>query len=170
MVRVGARAGRVDGGQAAKPAVEEPEAPGLRSLRRLGDIWEVASGDTSFHLMDAKGVQHLAHLLANPGQEFHALDLVGGQSVGGDSAGLPDQELSVRGRGQDDSGPLLATQAKAEYRQRVSDLQEELEEAETFNDPERASRARAELDFIEAELSAAVGLGGRDRRPGRAPQ
>jgi hypothetical protein len=126
----------------------------------------VASGDTSFHLKDAKGVQHLAHLLANPGQEFHALDLVGGQSVGGDSAGLPDPELSVRGRGQDDSGPLLDPQAKAEYRQRVSDLQEELEEAETFNDPERASRARAELDFIEAELSAAVGLGGRDRRSG----
>jgi len=44
------------------------------------------------------------------------------------------------------------------------DLQEELDEAETFNDPERASRARAELDFIESELSAAVGLGGRDRR------
>jgi hypothetical protein len=72
----------------------------------------------------------------------------------------------VRPRGQDDAGPLLDPQAKAEYRQRVSDLQEELEEAEAFNDPERASRARAELDFIEAQLSAAVGLGGRDRRVG----
>ncbi|MFA9270806.1 MAG: transcriptional regulator, partial [Baekduiaceae bacterium] len=29
---------------------------------------------------------------------------------------------------------------------------------------ERAARARAELDYVVQELSAAVGLGGRDRR------
>ena len=32
------------------------------------------------------------------------------------------------------------------------------------NDPERASRAREEREFILAELGAAVGLGGRVRR------
>jgi hypothetical protein len=148
-----------------QPAEAAP-ATGVRALRRRGDVWEVVSGGATFHLKDAKGVQHLAQLLANPGQEFHALDLVGGMVAAPAPGALADQEMSVRGRGQDDSGPLLDPQAKAEYRQRVSDLQEELEEAETFNDPERASRARAELDFIEAELSAAVGLGGRDRRSG----
>jgi hypothetical protein len=156
-----------DGPRPAKPARDgAAAASGPRSLRRRGDVWEVASGAASFHLRDAKGVQHLALLLANPGQEFHSLDLVGGATAAPASGGLPDQELSIRGRGQDDSGPLLDPQAKAEYRQRVTDLHEELEEAQSFNDPERASRARAELDFIESELSAAMGLGGRDRRTG----
>jgi tetratricopeptide (TPR) repeat protein len=156
-------------GGAERPAAVEPvelEAPVRRSLRRRGDMWEVTSGAVRFHLKDAKGVQHLACLLANPGKEFHALDLVGVSLPAPAAAGLPAQDLSVRSRGQDDAGPLLDPQAKAEYKQRVSDLHEELEEAEAFNDPERASRARAELDFIEAELSAAVGLGGRDRRMG----
>jgi hypothetical protein len=151
-----------------KPRTAEPQpaaAPEPRSLRRHGDVWEVSSGETSFHIKDAKGVQHLALLLANPGQEFHALELVGGGAVSATGA-LPDQEMTIRARGQDDSGPLLDPQAKAEYRQRVSELQEELEEAEAFNDPERVSRARDELEFLEAELSAAVGLGGRDRRAG----
>jgi hypothetical protein len=139
---------------------------GPRSLRRHGDVWEFASGATSFHLKDAKGVQHLALLLANPGQEFHALDLAGGATAAPAAGGLPDQEMTIRARGQDDAGPLLDAEAKAQYRERVSELQEELEEAEAFNDPERASRAREELEFIGAELSAAVGLGGRDRKTG----
>jgi hypothetical protein len=39
-----------------------------------------------------------------------------------------------------------------------------LEEAEAFNDPARATRARQEMDFLVEELARAVGLGGRDRR------
>ena len=58
----------------------------------------------------------------------------------------------------------LDTQAKAEYRARLEDLRADIEEAEAFNDPERAARAREEMDFIAQELSSAVGLGGRDRR------
>src|SRR5689334_6271256 len=150
---------------AAAAAAAEP-----RSLRRRGDVWEFSSGAASFHLRDAKGLQHLALLLANPGREFHALDLVGGGTAAPAAAGLPDQEMTIRGRGQDDSGPLLDPQAKAQYRQRVIELQEELEEAESFHDPERASRAREELEFIESELSAAVGLGGRDRRTGSSAE
>jgi hypothetical protein len=65
--------------------------------------------------------------------------------------------------GTGDAGPALDSRAKAEYRSRLEDLRAEIEEAESFNDPERAARAREELDFIARELSAAVGLGGRDR-------
>jgi len=43
-------------------------------------------------------------------------------------------------------------------------LQADLEEAERFHDPVRAANAQAERDFLLAELAAAVGLGGRDRR------
>ena len=74
--------------------------------------------------------------------------------------------MEVRGRGEGDAGPLLDVQAKAAYRARVTELQEEIEEAESFNDPERASRARDELGFLARELAGAVGLGGRDRKTG----
>jgi hypothetical protein len=48
----------------------------------------------------------------------------------------------------------------------VAELQEEIDEAESFNDPERAARAREELEFVARELAGAVGLGGRDRMVG----
>lgn len=61
-------------------------------------------------------------------------------------------------------GTLLDATAKAAYKARLGELRADLEEARSGNDPVRASRARAELDFLAAELARAVGLGGRDRR------
>ncbi len=66
--------------------------------------------------------------------------------------------------GAGDAGAMLDAEAKAQYKQRLEELREELEEAESFNDPERAARAKEEMDFLVRELSAAVGLGGRDRK------
>src|SRR5262249_56613687 len=54
-------------------------------------------------------------------------------------------------------------QAGPAYRQRLADRDEELAEAERWNDTERASRLRAEQDFLVRELTAATGLGGRPR-------
>jgi hypothetical protein len=72
-------------------------------------------------------------------------------------------ELAVR-PDLGDAGALLDATAKAAYRARLGELRAEVEEAEGFNDPVRASRARQEMEFLVAELSRAVGLGGRDRR------
>jgi hypothetical protein len=63
-----------------------------------------------------------------------------------------------------DAGVLLDATAKAAYRARLAELRAELEEAEGFNDPARAAKARQETEFLVAELARAVGLGGRDRR------
>jgi hypothetical protein len=62
-----------------------------------------------------------------------------------------------------DTGALLDPQAKEAYRRRLSELDEDIEEAEAMNDADRAERARSEREFIAHELAAAVGLGGRDR-------
>jgi hypothetical protein len=59
---------------------------------------------------------------------------------------------------------MLDATAKAAYKARLEDLQTELDEAESFNDPARAAKAREEIDFIASELARAVGLGGQDRR------
>jgi hypothetical protein len=59
---------------------------------------------------------------------------------------------------------MLDAAAKAAYKARLDELRAEVEEAERGNDPARAAKARAERDFLVAELARAVGLGGRDRR------
>jgi tetratricopeptide (TPR) repeat protein len=142
------------GAPAARPASGSITA----ALVREGDVWTLTFDGRVTRLKDAKGLHYLVRLLDAPGVEQHALELTG-DGAGATSA---DPELSVRS-GTGDAGPALDPQAKAEYRARVEALREELEEAEAFNDPERAARAREELDWIGRSLSQAVGLGGRDR-------
>jgi AAA ATPase domain len=134
-------------------------------LRRDGDTWTVAVGARSVSVRHSKGLEQLAVLLARPGVEVHSIELIhGNTAVRGEDLG--GQELVAREAPGADLGPALDAEAKAAYRERVVELREELAEAEAFHDPERASRAREELEFIAAELGRAVGLGGRDRRQG----
>ena len=130
-------------------------------LAREGDVWAFELSNRTVRVRDSKGIRHLAELLSRPGVEVHALDLV---RVGGDgeaAAVAADAGLSVdAGAG---AGSALDAAAKAAYRRRLEDLREEVEEAVQWRDPERAARAREEIDFIATELAAAVGLGGRDR-------
>jgi hypothetical protein len=62
-----------------------------------------------------------------------------------------------------DLGPALDATAKRAYRRRLAELQAEVDEADDHHDPERAGRARLEVEALMAELRRAVGLGGRDR-------
>jgi hypothetical protein len=155
----------LDAAPAEAPAAEPPpgERRGVRLVRK-GAAWEVTGSGAAFFLKDAKGLHHLARLLGAPGKEFHALELAAPQAPAAAPHAAPEPDMAVHAHGQSDTGPLLDPQAKREYRQRIADLEAEIEEAEAFHDPERSSRARDELDFLARELSAAVGLGGRDRR------
>jgi hypothetical protein len=69
-----------------------------------------------------------------------------------------------------DAGPLLDAQARASYRDRYEDLEQEITEAEADNDPARAAKARAERELLADELARGVGLGGRERRAGAASE
>jgi putative methionine-R-sulfoxide reductase with GAF domain len=136
-------------------------------FRKEGEYWTIEFDGTVSRLKDAKGLHYIGYLLRHPGQEFHVRELVAAVSdtsvppEGMEAAQAVGQGLSVSGLG--DAGPVLDAKAKAEYKNRLDDLREELEEAEGFNDPGRASRAREEMEFITGQLTAAVGLGGRDR-------
>lgn len=130
-------------------------------FRREGEYWSVAFDGRAFRLRDSKGVRYLSHLLSAPGREIHALELVA--VVEGHSRDLTPTAVELTSEAGD-AGELLDERAKAEYRDRLRDLESQLAEAEGWNDPERASRLRAERDFLAGELASAVGLGGRDRR------
>ena len=131
-----------------------PAAPRF-SLGREGDYWAVAAGTVTVRIRDARGMQMLADLVAAPGREMHVLALMGADGEGADAG---------------DAGELLDAEAVVEYRQRIRDLEDEIEEAERWSDPGRSARARAERDAIAGELARGVGLGGRSRRAGAAAE
>lgn len=120
------------------------------AFRRDGDGWSLSFAGTTCHLRDAKGLHDIATLLAAQGREVHVADLMGIADATG-AAGA-DVDLDER--------------ARAAYRDRIVELRAELDEAEAAHDRGRADQARAELEFLTAELSGALGLGGRARRSG----
>jgi tetratricopeptide (TPR) repeat protein len=139
------------------------------AFRREGEYWTVIYEGSLVRIRDSKGLRYLATLLANPGREFHVIDLEGqGQAEASGTTGSTGPwsgsgELETRS-GLGDAGAMLDATAKAAYKARLDDLQAELSEAEGFHDLARAERAKEEIDFLTRELARAVGLGGRDRR------
>jgi hypothetical protein len=61
------------------------------------------------------------------------------------------------------AGEVLDARAREEYRRRIEDLRDEIEEAERFGDLGRMGRARTQVQLVARELERAVGLGGRSR-------
>ena len=160
--------------QAGGPATAAPEAAAVAEaasnlFRREGEYWTVCYEGVVVRLRDTKGLRHLARLLADPGREFHVVDLEApnrqpcSPAAVGPTGRAGAGELAVR-PDLGDAGALLDATAKAAYQARLTELEAELEEAEGGNDPARAARARGEREFLVAELARAVGLGGRDRR------
>jgi tetratricopeptide (TPR) repeat protein len=154
-----------EAGADPRPSNEAPASAAV--FRREGEYWTIAFGDDSFRLRDAKGLRYLARLLERPGRETLALELVQG---GGSAPAQATNEADLRPTDLGDAGTRLDEQAKQEYRARLHELQQELDEAAAWNDPERAERARTEMDFLAREISGAVGLGGRDRLQGSASE
>jgi tetratricopeptide (TPR) repeat protein len=148
------------------------EAAGAKTswsvCRREGEYWSIAFAGEAFRLKDVKGLHYLAHLLRHPGREFHVLDLAAaGQGAGaGGVQTAPAREDDLHQGRLSDTGPILDQRAKSSYRARLRELEEELAEATSWADPVRAANARQEMQFLADELSAAVGLGGRDRKAG----
>ena len=132
-------------------------------MRIEGDNWRIAMGPETTRLRDSKGLRYLAELVAHPGVERHALDLVAVTEGAATESGLERRHIG-------DAGTLLDPAAKDAYRRRLEDLRDDVAEADAFHDVERASRAQAEIDALVQELSRAVGLGGRDRRAASAAE
>lgn len=112
-------------------------------FRREGEYWFVVFEGDVFRLKDSKGLRYLATLLSNPGQDIHSLHLVGSRAL---PAG--------------DAGEVIDPEARRAYRRRLQDLREELEQAQSWADTERAARVRQEMDALVEELARGEGMGG----------
>jgi tetratricopeptide (TPR) repeat protein len=147
--------------------------PTASIFRRDGHYWTIAYEGKVVRLKDAKGLRDIACLLASPGRSLHVADLMA--ATAGELrdprsesyAAMSRQALSEMGLKTSGAGsePLIDAQARKEYRARLAELHEELEEAERMCDPVRTDFARQELDAIAGQLTAAYGLGHRRREP-----
>jgi tetratricopeptide (TPR) repeat protein len=137
-------------------------------FRRDGDVWTVAFSGHAARLRDSKGLRDIAHLLSRPGVEVHCSELIAATEGAGRVSGASAREIAEAGLSMAVSGSdeILDEQARSAYRTRLVELQEDVDEAESLHDPERAARARAEMDLLAGELAAAYGLGGRPRKLG----
>ena len=141
-----------------------------------GEYWTLGCDDTTFSLKDIKGLGYIQRLLQHPGEEFHALDLLG--STGTSAASeveradqnslLGGATVSIGGLG--DAGEMLDAKAKQNYQRRLVELREELEDLRERGDDKRGAQVESEIDFLHREIARAVGLGGRDRRVGSAAE
>jgi tetratricopeptide (TPR) repeat protein len=141
---------RVGGAVAVPPAGDDAGAVSQAVFRRVGDTRTVGWGDSEVAVRDLKGFRYIARLLAEPGREFHAAELV-------------RLEAGTEGGGVDVGLPVLDDAAKQAYRRRLVDIDEDIADADAANDIARAELARRDREYLVAELRRAVGLGGRDR-------
>jgi tetratricopeptide (TPR) repeat protein len=144
----------------------EPSVEQTALFRREGDYWTVSFGGETFRLRELKGLRYIELLLAARGRELHVLELV--QAAEGRHAPPVDRgaEEGLSASVPRAPGPALDAEAKEAYRRRLDELDEDLEEARRWADPERVTLIEEEVDALTGELGRAVGLGGRDRELG----
>jgi hypothetical protein len=149
-------AGRPGPGSDAPSASAETAwaGPG-NAFRRDGAVWLLDFEGRRVHLPDAKGLRDLHRLLGQPGADIPAvrlLDPAGGAVV-----------VAARRMGGD---PVLDDEAKARYKRRLDQLDEEIDRAAARGDDRRAAAADTERQALLDELRRAAGLAGRTRRLG----
>jgi hypothetical protein len=122
-------------------------------LSRDGSDWILVAGAEAARLRDSRGLHYLRALLAAPGEDIPALDLV----AGGAGLRAPDGD------------PVLDNVARQAYRHRLAEIDAQLDAADREGDVDRASAVQAERAALVHELKRATGLAGRTRaHPGEA--
>lgn len=135
-----------------------PEPGAVRSraecnaFRRDGETWVLSYDGRETRVRDVKGLSVIARLLAEPGREFHVLDLTG--------SGGPASRVGPTG----DTGDIIDGKARRAYQRRLAELEAEIDDATLAGDSASRARVEAERDALVDQLTAAYGLGGRVRR------
>ena len=152
--RAGRAADRLAGGPATAARVPASASGRTGTLRIDGPTWLVEFADVAVRVKDLKGLRYLHRLIAEPGREFHVLDLVA------------VEHGTLRVQREEGGLPVLDRAALDAYRRRLADVDDDIEEATQRNDLGRVAKAQADREYLVTELRRATGLGGRMRTTG----
>lgn len=130
-------------------------ATGEPEFRYTGEVWSLSLAGRTVHVPDAKGLRDLHTLLSAPHNDIPAVRLL-------DPAGGAEVEAASRLGGDD----VLDDEARARYRRRLAQLDEEIDLASVRGADDKAAALDREREALLTELRTAAGLGGRARRLG----
>ncbi len=151
---------KLDAAAPSAPLVEAAAAPKPAgqafALALEGELFRCTFQGRSSLLKDSRGLRLLAELVARPDEEVHVLVLAA------DDAGSTMVEASA--------GEHLDERALREYRARLRELETDIDQADLAGDRGQREKLGRERDALVAELSRAVGLGGRSRSAGSATE
>lgn len=152
-----AKARAAIGGATREPPTRTATADdrSIVELTREGEVWRVSWGSRVVRVRDSRGVQLLARLVASPAERIHVLAL----ASDGDGV-LPET----------DAGDVSDRRAVAAYRARLVTLDDDIAAADARTDRRHADALRRERALLLAEISRAIGLGGRFRKVGSATE
>ena len=135
----------------------QPVATGTQELSLHpvagGAVWSVGIAGAEHLIPDMKGLRYLHALLQRPSVDVAALELVAMVS----GAGVTVEQPAV---------DEVDAEALRAYRQRLRDIDSELDEATSWADDARADRLQDERAALLAEVGRATGLSGRTRLSG----
>jgi MoxR-like ATPase len=139
---------------AAPTAVGQRPAYG-NVFRFDGQVWTLRFAGRTVHVRDAKGLHDLSVLLARPGADIAAADLLN-----------PTGEPTVAARRRFGADPVIDERARTAYRDRLGALDADIRNALDSGADRRAAELDQERVALVEELRRAAGLGGRPRRLG----
>ncbi len=153
--------------------VASPRAPSSRSagaasdpvsaaFQLTGDTRTMSYAGTTVLMRDLLGFRYVERLLASPGREFHVLDLVAVERGSIPAGRIVDRDDSL-GAGGGAGLPVLDDLARNAYRRRLAEVDDDIDEASRANDIGRLELAERDREYLVAELTHALGLGGRTR-------
>jgi hypothetical protein len=123
-----------------------------RIFKNQGKTWLVVYDGVPRSVEHSVGMAYIARLLQVPGTEIHAAALRSTVSA--------DGNVQLLGS----AGDVLDARALKEYRSKMTELQEEIQEAENNNDLGTVQKLKEDLHAITEEVGRATGLGGRNRK------
>jgi hypothetical protein len=127
------------------------ETADVNSFRLEGENYQIRYSGRQFTLSNSVGLWYLRELLSHPNQVFDPVE-------------LESARTGVRGRSSNSStGESFDAEAKREYSRKLSEIDEELEEAAQFNDLASIERLRSEREKLIDHISKATGKGGKAR-------
>ena len=143
-----------------------PSRVATATFRCDGDTRTICFGEHTALMRDLKGFRYVERLLADPGREFHVLDLVAVERGTLPTGPTVHHGLDAVAEGIGAGLPIIDDEARDAYRRRLAEVDDDIEEATRTNDIGRVELAQHDRDYLLAELARAVGLGGRHRSVG----
>jgi len=155
------------------PPDAKKQTPAENSFTDKGDYWEICYDGQCKSIKNSLGIRYIKYLIQNEGKGIHVSELYYSENPLPEGAtdtalsALGSQQLEAEGLSVSNlssTGPLMDEQGKNEYKYRIKELYDQIEEADELGDTDKAEELKNEKDKIVNQLAADFGLGGKPRK------